>query len=417
MTLHKKQKFIYIGLDTHRQTHYASIINCWHEVLDSFQFNNKPSEFMLFIEYVAQYEIDGLTAIYGLEDVNGVGRSLCRFLLSQNKKVKFVNSILSSKEADKQAIKHKTDAYDSFCIAKVVLNELDNLPDVEEDNTVYHLINQLMTRRTKLVSQATSIKNQLHTQLNLHYHHYSKFFCDITLKTALAFWYRYPSAMALDGVSVHELGQFLREESNNSLTEKKATVILDMVENNGDLYNHDDIRSFLIRNFIDDYRFRMNEIQKIDEKLKVLIDSLDLKLDTIYGINFITTAQLVAEIGNIERFKNARKLAKYSGVSPITYSSGEKEKKFKNKQGNRQLRKILFDLSVRQIQVTRGAKEPRNPYMYAYYQRKISQGKTKTQALVYIARRLVDIIFSMMKHKTAYRHDPKLLEQPTEQAS
>lgn len=101
MELHKKQHYIYVGLDTHRKTHYASIINCWHEVLDSFEFNNKPSEFMMFIEYVSQYEIDGLTAIYGLEDVNGVGRSLCRFLLSQNKKVKFVNSVLSSKEGDK----------------------------------------------------------------------------------------------------------------------------------------------------------------------------------------------------------------------------------------------------------------------------------------------------------------------------
>jgi transposase len=405
MELHKKQKYIYVGLDTHRKTHYASIINCWHEVLDSFEFNNKPSEFMMFIEYISQYEVDGLTAIYGLEDVNGVGRSLCRFLLSQGKKVKFVNSVLSSKEADKKAIKHKTDAHDSYCIAKVILNELDSLPNVEEENTVYHLIRQLMTRRTKLMSQSTSIKNQLHTQLNFHYHNYNKFFCSITVKTALEFWYRFPSAKALEGISVDELGIFLRKLSNNCLTEKKATTILDMVTNDGDIYNHDDVRCFLIKDFIEDYRFKLYELNKIDEKLKGLIDSLELQLDTIYGIDFITTAELVSEIGDINRFKNARKLAKYSGVSPVTYSSGETEKKKPNKQGNRKLRTILFNLSVRQIQVTRGTKEPRNPIMYEYYQRKISEGKTKTQALVYISRRLVNIIYSMMKHKTAYRID------------
>jgi hypothetical protein len=92
-------------------------------------------------------------------------------------------------------------------------------------------------------------------------------------------------------------------------------------------------------------------------------------------------------------------------VSPITYSSGETDKQKRNRQGNRKLRSILFNLSVRQIQVVRGTKEPQNPIMYEYYQRKISEEKTKSQALVYIARRLVNIIFAMMKHKTSYRHE------------
>lgn len=416
MKLHKKQKFIYVGLDTHRKTHYASIINCWHEPLDSFQFNNKPSEFMLFLEYISQYEVDGLTAIYGLEDVNGVGRSLCRFLLSHGKKVKFVNSVLSSKEANKQAIKHKSDDYDSFCIAKVVLNELDNLPDVEADSTVYHLINQLVTRRRKLSRQSTSIKNQLHTQLNFHYHSYNQFFSVITSKTALTFWHRFPSAKALEGMTVSELGQFLKEVSHCNLGEKKALFILDTVNYDGDIYNHDEVRSFLIQNFIEDYRFKLQEIERIDSRLSDLIDTLGLKLDTIYGINSVTTAELVAEIGNIERFKNARKLAKYSGLAPVTYSSGSKEKHFRNEQGNRRLRSVLFNLSVRQIQVTRGKNEPRNPLMHAYYQRKISEGKTKAQALVCIARRMVNIIYSMMKHKTAYQ-EPSMPQQDNQQAS
>ncbi|MCT4687470.1 IS110 family transposase [Vallitalea sp.] len=411
MKLHKKQQYIYVGLDTHRKTHYACIINCWHEILDSFEFNNKPSEFIMFIEYISQYETDGLTAVYGLEDVNGVGRSLCRFLLSQGKKVKFVNSVLSSKEADKKAIKHKTDAHDSYAIAKVVLNELDSLPSVEEENTVYHLIRQLMTRRTKLTSQSTSIKNQLHTQLNFHYHNYNKFFSSITVKTALEFWYQYPSAKSFENVTIQELGQFLKRVSNNNLSEERATFILDTIKNDGDIYNHDDVRCFLIKDFIEDYRFKMYEIDKIDNKLKGLIDSLGLHLDTIYGIDFVTTAELVAEIGDINRFKTARKLAKYSGVSPITYSSGDTDKKKPNRQGNRKLRTILFNLAVRQIQVTRGTKEPRNPIMYEYYQRKISEGKTKTQALVYVSRRLVNIIFAMMKHKTAYCTDNSVSKQ------
>jgi len=44
-------------------------------------------------------------------------------------------------------------------------------------------------------------------------------------------------------------------------------------------------------------------------------------------------------------------------------------------------------------------KKTNQPIFYEYYQRKINEGKTKTQALVCIMRRLVNIIFGMMKTK------------------
>lgn len=88
--------------------------------------------------------------------------------------------------------------------------------------------------------------------------------------------------------------------------------------------------------------------------------------------------------------------------------SGAKEKNFKNKQGNRKLRTIFFYLAVRQIQVNRNTNQPRNPVMYEYYNKKLHEGKTKTQALVCISRKLVNIIYNMMKYKTAYQQDKQV---------
>lgn len=47
--------------------------------------------------------------------------------------------------------------------------------------------------------------------------------------------------------------------------------------------------------------------------------------------------------------------------------------------------------------------KPNQPIFYTYFQRKISEGKTKSQALVCIMRRLVNIVYGMMKNKTEYR--------------
>ncbi|MEN2774277.1 IS110 family transposase, partial [Acetivibrio clariflavus] len=46
---------------------------------------------------------------------------------------------------------------------------------------------------------------------------------------------------------------------------------------------------------------------------------------------------------------------------------------------------------------------PRHPVFREYFEQKVKEGKNKPQALVCVARRLVRIIYGMMKTKTEYR--------------
>ena len=79
-----------------------------------------------------------------------------------------------------------------------------------------------------------------------------------------------------------------------------------------------------------------------------------------------------------------------------------KGKDQKSKQGNRELHSIPYFLAIQQVQVAKVSKRPRNPVFHNYYQRKINEGKTKKQALVCVMRRLVNIVYGMMKHRTTY---------------
>jgi hypothetical protein len=72
---------------------------------------------------------------------------------------------------------------------------------------------------------------------------------------------------------------------------------------------------------------------------------------------------------------------------------------------------IFHNLAVQQIQVAKGEnKRQRNPLFYEFYKRKLAEGKTKKQALICVMRRLVNIIYSMMKNKTEYRAARPLTE-------
>ena len=101
--------------------------------------------------------------------------------------------------------------------------------------------------------------------------------------------------------------------------------------------------------------------------MKKLLKLLDLKLETIPGVDTITAIALVAHIGDIKRG----------------------------------LYGVFYFLAVQQIQVSKKG-TPRNPVFLEYYKRKISEGKTKIQALVCVMRRLNNIIYGMMKNKTEY---------------
>lgn len=120
------------------------------------------------------------------------------------------------------------------------------------------------------------------------------------------------------------------------------------------------------------------------------------------GIDLVTAAYLIEEIGDINRFPSPDKLARFAGVAPVLFSSAGKGKTMKSKQGNRILHGLFYNLAVQQVQVAKGSRKPRNPLLHEYYQRKITEGKTKGQALVCVMRRLVNIIYGMMKNKTEF---------------
>lgn len=398
--MHKKQNHIYVGLDLHKDTHTAVIIDCWDEKIDSITIENKPSDFTKLMNKVNK--IAGkLIPVYGLEDVHGYGRSLAVFLIERGMIVKEVNSALSFMERMSYPTTKKSDDWDANCIASVLLRKIDTLPDANPQD-LYWTIKMMVNRRDAIVKSVTTLTNQLHEQLNHNYPSYKKFFSDVNSKTALAFYEKYPSPKHLQGVTDENLGEFLRKPSHNSCSTRKAKEILDIVESDGDTTReYQESRDFIIQSIVRDIAFKSEEIKKVEVEMKKLLKLLDLKLETIPGVDTVTAIALVAHIGDIKRFLKADKLAKFSGIAPVNFSSAGKGKDKKSKQGNRKLYGVFYFLAVQQVQVSRKG-TPRNPVFLEYYKKKISEGKTKIQALVCVMRRLNNIIYGMMKNKTEY---------------
>src|SRR5450756_1682124 len=107
------------------------------------------------------------------------------------------------------------------------------------------------------------------------------------------------------------------------------------------------------------------------------------------GAGPITAARLIAEVGDVRRFRSADALAALAGVAPIPASSGQVQRMRLNRGGNRQLNRALHVIAVTQARFYPPAK--------AYVTRRIeADGKTWREAIRALKRQLVRPVFRLL---------------------
>lgn len=402
--MHPKLKMLFCGVDTHKRTHTAVMLNCFAEKVYEVKFENKPSAFEDFYKELKKQVKKGYSINFGLEDSGSSGRPLAVFLKNKKHTVKRVSANLSAADREKQLHQDKTDSADAFCVARVLLTMFDSLPDFEQSD-IYWTIGTLVRKRAKIVNDNIIIKNQVHSYICIHYPSYKLFFREFDCATALEFWDKYPSPSKLKGVTAESLGEMLYKRSSGFFDIVKANQILELVAKDGDTTtDFQESRDFMVKSCIQEIYHNNEELKKIETEIKKLMKTLPYKLETMKGVDFITAAAIVAEVGDIQRFANSDKLSKYAGISPVSHSSGDKEQNFRNKFGNRRLHYIIQSIAARNVSAGRNKNKPVNGIFYDYYHKKLSQGKTSKQAIKCVMRRLVNIIYGLMKSGKEYIH-------------
>jgi len=117
-------------------------------------------------------------------------------------------------------------------------------------------------------------------------------------------------------------------------------------------------------------------------------------LMSIPGIGVLVSMCILTEIYNINRFNNEREFAHYLGLIPTCHNSGDKksngEKTFR---GNKQLGPMIVEASWKAIRSDIGL-----GMAFSYYLKRMKQ----QEAIIRIARKLSNIIFSVLKNARPY---------------
>jgi transposase len=114
-----------------------------------------------------------------------------------------------------------------------------------------------------------------------------------------------------------------------------------------------------------------------------------IRLLQIPGVGVIVAMTVLAAIGDISRFENAKQLVGYAGIGAGVHDSGKthKEKKI-TKKGRRELRWAMVEAAWRAVRMS--------PFWKAEYEKHLKRMRKPNQAIVVIARKLLVAIWHVL---------------------
>ncbi len=121
-------------------------------------------------------------------------------------------------------------------------------------------------------------------------------------------------------------------------------------------------------------------------------------LTSISGIGDRTAWSILAYIGDVSFFDNAKQVACYAGLTPKIFQSGTSVNKSSvSKLGHKRLRKSLYMPALVAIR--------HNPMMRQFYTRLVTNGKAKKVAIIAVMRKLLVIAYGVLKSKKPFDLD------------
>lgn len=329
---------IVIGIDPHRQTHTAAVVDgVTGQLLHELTVPGTPEGAQRLLSRVAGVDDERL---FALEDCRHVSRSLESFLLARGERLVRVPPKLMAAERRGDRRRGKSDAIDALAVARAALRE--PLPPALLDPAGRE-IKLLLDHREDLVAERT----RLEARLRWHLHEL-------------------------------ELGLEIPASAlSRPLWQRRLAARLGRLE-----------RTTLVAIASEELR-RISELtrraRELERQIAQLVADKAATLLELPGCGPLTAAKILAEAGTVNRFRSDAALALHAGVAPLDASSGRQQRHRLNRSGNRQLNCALHRIAVAQARTYDPAR--------AYVARKQAEGKSRREALRCLKRHLARVIY------------------------
>jgi transposase len=294
----------------------------------------------------------------------------------------------------------KTDEIDAFVIADYL--RFGRLPMSIIKEEQYVALQQLTRARYQLIRQVTQEKQRFLQHLSFKCNTFTEEVeSSVFGKAMMDLFLEQYSLEELAQMSLDELAAYLRSKGKNRFEnpEQVARSIQKAVRSSYRLDKvMEDSIDTLLATSVTVIRTFQKQIKEMDTAIERIMAGLPQTLQTVPGVGPVFTAGIIAEIGQIERFEDETKMAKYAGLYWRKHQSGRftADDTSMSRNGNQYLRYYLVEAANsirRQI-----------PEYRAYYEKKYQEvpKHQHKRALALTARKFVRLVDALLRKNQIY---------------
>ena len=386
-----------VGIDIGKNHHEASIVSPeGKQIGRSLRFATTHKGADSLMSFIFK-NIGNSPCVFGMEATGHYWYPIYSFLKAKGYTIYVINPIQSDSLRKMYIRQTKNDSIDSFLIAEVIRFGQFGTTSMADENIL--AMRQLCRYRDSVISSRTEIKLRIGTIMEQIFPEYEKQFSSLWVSTSMGILEKYLTPENIENAPIDELFEIIKDKSHNRLTRAKAISIKEAAADTFGIKIAQDAFSFQLKQLIDRMNFLDKQIEALDIEIMKYYEQFDCYLHTIPGIGIIGAATILAEIGDISRFKNSSALVAFAGIDPTVRQSGEfnSTHNHMSKRGSPYLRHAIF-LAATTCSF-------HNSPLNAYYKKKRDQGKHHLTATGAVARKLTTVIYAVLRDSKPY--EPK----------
>lgn len=386
-----------VGIDIGKNHHEASIVSPeGKQIGRSLRFATTHKGADSLMSFIFK-NIGNSPCVFDMEATGHYWYPIYSFLKAKGYTIYVINPIQSDSLRKMYIRQTKNDSIDSFLIAEVIRFGQFGTTSMADENIL--AMRQLCRYRDSVISSRTEIKLRIGTIMEQIFPEYEKQFSSLWVSTSMGILEKYLTPENIENAPIDELFEIIKDKSHNRLTRAKAISIKEAEADTFGIKIAQDAFSFQLKQLIDRMNFLDKQIEALDCQILEYYEKFDCYLHTIPGIGIIGAATILAEIGDISRFKNSSSLIAFAGIDPTVRQSGEfnSTHNHMSKRGSPYLRHAIF-LAATTCSF-------HNSPLNAYYKKKRDQGKHHLTATGAVARKLTTVIYAVLRDSKPY--EPK----------
>ena len=292
----------------------------------------------------------------------------------------------------------KNDPTDADLLLDLVQQHREKLRRLSPDTEATRRIQNLVEERRKLVDEKTAQSNRLEAHLKIYFPQIPRWFGDVGSPMVCALLERWPTLEALQKARPDTLRSFFRKHHC-----RKEELIESRIKAIGEAMPALKDRA-VVQTKVAVVKVSVQLIQVLHEGIEGLNRQIQeaaeahpdfFIFDSLPGAGAVMAPRLLAAFGSQrERYQNAVEMQTFSGIAPVTESSGKSSWVHFRFACSKFLRQSFHEWAALSI--------PQSQWARAYYELQCRRGKKHHAAVRALAFKWIRIIYRCWKERVAY---------------